>query len=306
VKASIISVTHNSADVIGELAGSVPVDAELVIVDNASQDQPGRAARAAGRPVTVVELPTNGGFGRGCNVGAGVAQGDVLIFTNPDCRLGPGAVAAFVTAVSDQPHNIYGPAFCNEAGGEWHNLRRRSTLAQELAEHLPAAKRWLPARLRRDLAPGHPAYRQRGDVDYLQGACLAIDRSLFLGVGGFDEDYFLYSEEETLCDAVRVAGGRCIYLADVRVTHVGATSTDAVSEFALRHLYRSKAIFYRKRHGEAVGLLCCIGLAGAILTRCGVVGLTRRLGHRTDRPSVDHYNLLVGLLSGATYKLGRL
>jgi N-acetylglucosaminyl-diphospho-decaprenol L-rhamnosyltransferase len=304
VNASVISVAHNSANVIGALAASVPDEAELVIVDNASRDDPGAAASAAGRLLTLVELPTNGGFGRGCNVGAGVARGEVLIFANPDCRLSVDSVNALTSAVTDDPRNIYGPALVNHDGEDRHNLRRRSTLGQELCEHLPAAKRWVPERLRRDLPPGHPAYQRRGDVDYLQGACLAIARSRFLDIGGFDEDYFLYSEEETLCEAVRATGGTCIYLPDVKVMHAGATSTAAVSQFAVRHLYRSKAIFYRKRHGETIGLACCAALAGAVLAR-GVM-LATALRRRAGRPALDTGNLLAGLFEGATYKLGRL
>ena len=305
MRTSVISVTHNSAAEIVPLAASVPPDAELVIVDNASSDHPAAAVAGCGREVTFAELPSNGGFGRGCNVGAGIATGDVLVFLNPDCRLSDATLVELSACVEDDRANIYGPALVHEDGSAWHNLRRRSTLAQDVVEQLPSARRWAPWRLRRDLPPEDPAYGRRGEVDYLQGACLAIDRRLFLQIGGFDEDFFLYSEEETLCEAVQRHGGRCVYLADAPVIHVGATSTDGVREFALRHLYRSRAIFYRKRHGELRGLLSCVVLAAAVALNGAILGLRPGSADR-PAPSPRAGLRLDGLVEGMLHRLGRL
>ncbi|MGO9954521.1 MAG: glycosyltransferase family 2 protein, partial [Solirubrobacteraceae bacterium] len=201
---------------------------------------------------------------------------------------------------------IFGPALLHEDGSVRQNLRRRSVPWHEILELLPASRRWVPRGLRRDLAASDPRYRDGGEVDYLQGACLAIDRERFLAIGGFDEDFFLYSEEEALCEAVIGAGGRCVYMPAVEVAHVGATSTVAVRRFALRHSYRSKAILYRKRYGELQGQLFVLAIALAAILNRMLYPLAVAGGASAARLPRTQGDTLRGLLDGASHRIGRL
>jgi N-acetylglucosaminyl-diphospho-decaprenol L-rhamnosyltransferase len=302
--ASVITVTHNSGDVVAGMLRSLPPDVEAIVVDNASTDGSPEIAQAARPDTVVVRLPNNQGFGHGCNVGAGVASGDVLIFLNPDGRTIADALAVLSARVSGNPRSVFGPAFLREDGSPRHDVRRRSQPYHEALELLPSAKRWLPQRLRRDLPDGDRRYTTGGEVDYLQGACLAIDRELFHELGGFDEDFFLYSEEETLCNAVRAGGGQCIYLPDAVIEHVGGTSTARVSQFAVHHFYRSRAIFYRKRYGMVGGLTAgaVIGL-GLLVNRC-LSPLVRRYGSGASQLEA-HSAAFSGLARGVTANLRR-
>ena len=277
--ASVITVTYNSGDDVAGMLQSLPPEVEAIVVDNASSDRSAEIARAARPGTVVVTLPNNGGFGHGCNVGAGVASGDVLIFLNPDGRVVDDALTVLEAHVEAERRSIFGPAFTQQDGSPRHNVRRRSQPYHEAVELLPASKRWLRWQLRRSLPMTDVRYSTTGEVAYLQGACLAIDRQLFHRIGGFDEDFFLYSEEETLCDAVRAAGGRCVYLPDAVIQHIGGTSTARVSDFATHHFYRSRAIFYRKRYGNAGGLAAAalIGL-GLVINAC-LHPIVKRYGH---------------------------
>jgi hypothetical protein len=303
---SIVTVTHNSSDVIGDMLRSLPAEVEVVLVDNASSDDVAATARAVRPDTVVIELTTNIGFGGGCNVGARRATGDVVIFLNPDCRPQPGAIEALSARASEDPTSIFGPALLDADGTLRSNLRRASRPYHEILEGLPSAARWVPIRWRRDLPADDPRYRDGGQVDYLQGACLAIARERFLLVGGFDEDFFLYSEEETLCLAVRARGGSCVYVPEVAVSHTEGTSTTAVRAFALRHLFRSRAIFFRKRYGELRGLLAIIAIASvmAVSWMLHPVAVALRM-HASQRPQVERY-ALAGLFEGAIHRFGRL
>jgi hypothetical protein len=306
MKLSVVTVTHNSREHIVEMLASIDSGVEVVVVDNASTD--GTPATVAGSraDVVLVDLPTNGGFGRGCNIGAGVASGEILVFLNPDCRPAPGALLLLAERVAAEPGSIFGPALLHDDGSDRYNLRRASRPHHEILELMPSAKRWVPWRWRRDLPPDDARYVAGGAVDYLQGACLAVARDCFMAVRGFDEDYFLYSEEETLCQAIIAAGGECVYAPDAIVAHVGGTSTEAVSRFAVRHLYRSRAIFYRKQYGELRGHLSALAICAAALYSWlfHLVASPREMG--ASRMPQARSDLLCGLIQGMLFRVGRI
>jgi N-acetylglucosaminyl-diphospho-decaprenol L-rhamnosyltransferase len=299
---SVVTVLYNSGDVAGAMASSIPRTVELVVVDNASSDGGADAARSMRADAVIVALPTNGGFGHGCNAGARAASGDVLVFLNPDCRPDPGALEILAERASREPSAIFGPALLTPAGRLRYNARKRSVPGHDALEWLPFAARWVPRAWRRDLPPGDPRYVRGGEVDYLQGACLAITRRRFLALGGFDEDYFLYSEEEALCEAVRRAGGECVYVAEAQVRHAGAASTGKVTRRAARHAARSQAILYRKRYGEAGGLAAIAMIASVVLLNLAGWPLARAVGLGQTRTPAVHLDTLVGLAEGATFR----
>jgi N-acetylglucosaminyl-diphospho-decaprenol L-rhamnosyltransferase len=306
VNASVVTVIHNSADVLADMIGAVPAQLELVVVDNASKDGGANIARGLRGDVKVVEMGGNRGFGAGCNAGARNARGEVLVFLNPDCRPAPGSLELLVAHALADPQSIFGPAMLHADGTLRHNLRRRSEPIHEVLERLPSAARWIPVRLRRDLPPDDPRYREGGNVDYLQGACLALTRACFVAAGGFDEDFFLYSEEESLCDAVCANGGRCIYLPEARVDHAGSTTTEKVPTFAIRHAFRSRAVFYRKRYGEVKGQLSIASIAASVCLSWLLTPLALLLRTRASKLPRIQPHALRGLGSGAVYRFGRL
>ena len=302
--ASVITVTHNSGDVVAGMLRSLPPGVEAIVVDNASSDGSAQIARDARAGTIVVELPNNLGFGHGCNVGAGVASGEVLIFLNPDGRVRDDAVEVLAAHAAHDPGSVFGPAFLHEDGSPRHDVRRRSYPYHEALELLPSAKRWMPARLRRDLPETDGRYTAGGEVDYLQGACLVVGSELFRRIGGFDEDFFLYSEEETLCDAVRAGGGSCIYVPGAVIEHVGGTSTGRVSDFAVHHFYRSRVIFYRKRYGWLGGLLSALCIGSCLLLNLALSPVVTR--HGGGGPYLTaHAAALRGLASGSVAQLTR-
>jgi N-acetylglucosaminyl-diphospho-decaprenol L-rhamnosyltransferase len=296
---SVVSVLFNSGRVVGEMARAVPADAELVVVDNASCDDGIAVVRSVRPDALVLRASRNGGFARASNAGARAASGEVLVFLNPDAQPEPGALELLADRVRAEPRSIFGPALLAPDGRVRHNLRRRSHPMHEALDWLPAADRWVPQAWWRNLPPGDPRYVRGGEAEYLQGACLAVARRRFEEIGGFDEDFFLYSEEETLCVAVRRAGGRCVYVAEARLTHAGATSTSQVLRTAQRHFGRSRAIFYRKRYGPAGGLAASALIAAAVLVNLATRPLARALGRAKDGARRGHLDMLAGLGRGS-------
>src|SRR5688500_3912064 len=95
-RVTVVIVTYKSATTVGDCLRSVPAaagdgSARVVVVDNASGDGTVEAAYAAaarlatsGMTVTVVERDANGGFAVAANEGLRRADGDYVLFLNPD------------------------------------------------------------------------------------------------------------------------------------------------------------------------------------------------------------------------------
>jgi N-acetylglucosaminyl-diphospho-decaprenol L-rhamnosyltransferase len=95
-------------------------------------------------------------------------------------------------------------------------------------------------------AAGSSHYRRRDapvDAAWVSGAACLVSRRAFDAVGGFDEGFFLYKEEEDLFLRMRRAGGRVLYLPSVRVRHDESAVAsrdehmpDSTARFAHKHI----------------------------------------------------------------------
>ncbi|MDP4002492.1 glycosyltransferase family 2 protein [Methylobacterium sp. NEAU K] len=197
-----IVVAHDSADVLpaclAALAGQhVPV----IVVDNASRDDSVAVAEAAG--AQVIRGARNEGYGRANNRGVRAADSaDHVLIVNPDVTLRPGAVDALLAASRAWPDaGLLAPRLV-EADGRFF-YQPRSLLAPYLAN--PGGRLALP----------------EGDAcaPFLSGACLMVERALFLALGGFDENIFLFYEDDDLCRRVADAGRALIHVHGAEALH---------------------------------------------------------------------------------------
>ena len=78
----------------------------------------------------------------------------------------------------------------------------------------------------------------------MSGAVMLISRDAFDGVGGFDEQFFLYKEDEDLCLRLRQADRQVLYEPAVSVRHLGSVVAQRPEELA-----RSERYFIEKNLG---------------------------------------------------------
>jgi GT2 family glycosyltransferase len=208
VSLSVIVVTYRTGEELAPLLDGLAAQREpsdqVIVVDNASGD--GTAALAGRHHAVdaVVETGANLGFAAGCNAGAAVANGDVLLFLNPDAIPEPGALAALRSGppgwdawmgIVMLPDGLR----VNTAGGELNFLGLAwAGRFGDSVEHLPV---------------------DPFEVPFLSGACLAIRRRAWDELGGFPEEYFMYHEDVELSLRLRLAGARFGALPAARVRH---------------------------------------------------------------------------------------
>jgi N-acetylglucosaminyl-diphospho-decaprenol L-rhamnosyltransferase len=237
---SIVVVTHRSGHALPGLLASLEPDAHrrLRVVDNASTDDTRALLAEAGIPTLALE--TNRGFAHAANLGAHAAGERWLCFVNPDARVPPKLFEAGLRAVSARIGGCAVPRL-REPGRTIEGRQPGYTRWKLVCDMLETSwSRRLAAALRR--LPGHDDPRWH----WPHGGCFFVERETFLGLGGFDERFFLYMEDVDFGRRLERAGGR-VDAIDETVDHQSAGSS-AVSEARHRALLEAGRIRYAEIH----------------------------------------------------------
>lgn len=243
---------------------------EIVIVDNGNAPAEAAAldafAAADGR-VRLLRGQGNVGFASGCNLGAGAAQSEVLVFANPDVVFEPDAVTRLcaVLAAAPPPALVGGDLRDAQGRPERGSRRERLTLwrAFVAGSGLARLERLAPAfrdfNRHNDPLPEKPAR-----VSAVSGALMAMRRVDFETLGGFDAGYFLHVEDLDLCRRAEEAGWPVLFAPGPHGLHVRSTSAVDARTLA-RHKAAGLARYFRK---FARGPLerAAAQLAGGVLT----------------------------------------
>lgn len=270
-RVTAVIVTFRSAATIADCIGSLAPAAvgctlRAVVIDNASDDGSVAAARAAaagaGVPIDLVEWPTNRGFAAASNHGLARADGEMVLFLNPDTVLPPGAVDALVATLAGRPDTgLVSPALINPDGSAQAMVEDDITLGRALRGMVRLGR---PVRPR----PAPPAGGGPVAVDWVHAACVLLPVPLARRLGGFDERFFFGGEDMDLCRRVREAGFDVVVVPETRVTHVGGASLAAGGTDAPPLRVKATATAFAVRYGRwaayvfAVAATAVYGLSG--------------------------------------------
>jgi hypothetical protein len=120
------------------------------------------------------------------------------------------------------------------------------------------------------------------EVDWVVGACLLVRGEVLDRVGGFDEGFFMYSEELDLCRRIRAAGWTVAFLPQALVVHHEGKSSEQVVPVRHIRFQTSKVRYFRKYHGRLVsGLLRCF-LLGTYVYQVAEESLKWLVGHKRE------------------------
>ncbi|HEX4902858.1 MAG TPA: glycosyltransferase [Acidimicrobiales bacterium] len=167
---------------------------EVVVVDDGSRD-PAAVEDAVGERARVrVVLAGGAGPAAARNLGAALAHGDVVCFTDDDCRPGPGWVSALTGAISGGAVAVAGPTRNGRPDDVW------AAASQLVTNHLADTSR-------------------RVDAPFAPTSNLAVRRDVFDGLR-FDESFPLAAgEDREWCDRLAAAGHRLAWAEAAWVDH---------------------------------------------------------------------------------------
>ncbi len=210
---------------------------EIIIADDCSGDETLLASLAFAGGVRIVRNTTNLGFVRTCNAGAALARGKYLFFLNNDTLVKEGWLDELVETFEQVPNIgiagsklLFADGKLQEAGG--------------IIWRLGDGWNWGRGR-----DPNEPAFSFLRDADWVSGAALMIERTLFEELHGFDEYYApAYYEDTDLAFRVRALGKRVVVQPASEIVHLEGISagTDTGGTGMKRFQVVNHAKFYRR------------------------------------------------------------
>lgn len=252
---------------------------EVVVVDNGSEDGSARALQVADREAQVVCAGRNLGYGAGVNLGLEAGTSRLVLVGNPDIVVRPGAVATLATALGADPGlGLVGPRLEEPDGSLYPSARTFPDLVDAIGHGfvglVAPGNRWSRRYKMADWDHG-----SRREVDWVSGACFMARRSVLDGLGGFDEAYFMYSEDVDLCWRARRAGWRVAYEPGATVTHVQGVSAGRRPYRMILHHHRSLLRFAgRTTTGRRRALLPVVGAGLGVRAVLASIAQRRRSG----------------------------
>lgn len=232
---TVLFVTYNSAGVIGAALDSVPQGVDIRVVDNASEDTTLQVCRDRG--IEPIRLDENIGYGAAANLGIRGTESDYVFLLNPDIVLDADCLDILTAAAETHTGiGLFGPSQFRDAGGVKidHDKPVSLLVPQErtgtmLAENVQ-------------------------EVDFLLGSAYLIRRTAFDAVGGFDENIFLFYEDDDFCRRLRDAGWARALVTDAGCHHAVGLSTPVTPEIVYAknwHIGWSEC-YARRKHGLPV------------------------------------------------------
>ncbi len=251
---SIIIVNYNSWQVLSNLLQSlisqtidpaVIKSLQVVIVDNQSSQAKPDFTRLDARlkkhklNVEWIYNDRNVGFAGGCNLGAAQANGDLLLFCNPDIEIPEHGLNDLIKTYDSEAVDLLAPMQVNNQGQ-----------TQNICGRFPSLSRYIPllgGLFKQAKNTSHDEALVK--CDWISGAVILMRNQDFKQLGGWDEDFFMFMEDVDLCRRA-VLNGLTVGMTN-RTTwlhHHGVSSKHRLSDrvrsksagLAAKHIYIKK------------------------------------------------------------------
>jgi GT2 family glycosyltransferase len=230
--------------------GTGPLEAEVLVVDNASTDRSAEMVADEFGWVRLIRSPRNGGFAFGNNQALRRVRGDAILLLNPDTLMPAGGIAALRYKLQEHPEaGIIGPKLLRPDGSMHLACRRsfptpgvsfyRFSGLSRLFARSPRFGRYNLTYIDPDLAI---------EVDAVCGACMLVRREVVERVGLLDERFFMYGEDLDWCLRTRQAGWTVRYEPSISVQHQHGAASRQRALRANVYFFRAMDLFYRKHY----------------------------------------------------------
>ncbi|MBC9928786.1 glycosyltransferase family 2 protein [Chitinophaga qingshengii] len=238
---SIITVNYNNSAVTRDLLLSLQKisypNMEVIVVDNASVENPATFFEAAYPGVQVICSPVNKGFAGGNNLGVKAARGQYLFLVNNDTEFTEGLIEGLLEIFDQYPDaGVVSPKF--------HYYFHKGTLeyAGYHAVDIFTGRNSMIGCKEED----HGQYDRVSETNYAHGGAMMISREALEKVGLMPELYFLYYEEFDWCEQFKRQGYKIYYQYKSLIYHKESMTTGKNSPLKTYYITRNRLLFMRR------------------------------------------------------------
>ncbi len=209
---------------------------EVVVVNNDPDNLNLTENEKLTLPLTVINNPSNSGFGAGSNLGARKARGKFLFFLNPDTELVDDSLTKMLSFLrNNRKRGIVGAKIIEasrKAPQPWTSGKKTSVL--NILFRNTFNKPWNK--------------KQPVSVDWVSGTALLIRKKLFHQLDGFDENFWMYFEDQDLCLRAKQKNKEVFFFPHCQVLHRNGKSWKN-NKNKKNSYYQSQKYFFQKHHG---------------------------------------------------------
>jgi N-acetylglucosaminyl-diphospho-decaprenol L-rhamnosyltransferase len=256
------------------------VEAEILVLDNASEDGSADTVRAwiaAGSPLaaatSLIALERRSGKAENDSQLLAEARGEHCLLLNEDSELQAGAVDALLAALDADP----------DAAAAGAQLLAPDGTPQPCAWRLPSLGTALAGALfLHRIITVQGSASEISEVGWAQSAAMLVRRQAAEAVGYLDADFFVYSDETDFCKRLRDGGWRVLHVPAARAVHHEQLASDLAGERRrIVEFHRGRDRYMRKHHGPLAAALARPLAAWPYLLRALVAAV--RSGHDPRR-----------------------
>jgi GT2 family glycosyltransferase len=260
VDLSVAIVSYNVREFLAECLSSVeasghPLRMEVIVVDNASHDGSAEMVCERFPQVTLIRNSENLGFARATNQALHRSRGRYLLLLNPDSIVVGDSLPRMVDFMGAHPE--CGAATCRtwlDRDREWSvsNFEMADPWREILLFTRLVGRAVTPRnRLERHWRRRWEVWRAREpcEVECIKGNFFLVSRTVFTQVGGLDERFFLYYEDDDWSRRIRQAGWKLYYHPGVGVVHHISQSSKGIRDLLRVFGVQSQRHYLTKQFG---------------------------------------------------------
>ena len=223
------------------------IEGEIIVIDNNSSDDSCTMMKQRFPKVKLIQNKENVGFPKGNNIGVAQAQGEYICILNPDTVVAEDTFTKVLAFAKRQKNiGIVGCKLIDGAGNFLPESKRGVPTPWVAFTKISGLYKLFPkSKIFGEYYAGHLNENQTGKVAILVGAFMVMKRDLYLEVGGFDEDCFMYSDDIDLSYQILKKGKSNYYFDESAVIHYKGEST-IKDETYLKRFQEAMQFFYKK------------------------------------------------------------
>jgi N-acetylglucosaminyl-diphospho-decaprenol L-rhamnosyltransferase len=223
---------------------------DTIVVDHGSTDGTLELVRERFPRMRLVEQE-NRGLGAGWNRGLQETSAPFALVLNSDAWLVDQAGERLLAFAEDHARaGFVAPRLLNTDGTLQPSVRAFPTPWRLATEYLFLRKLAPRSKALNAFYGAGFAHDEAREIDFAKAAAFLLRRAAFDEVGGFDEEFFLFSEETDWCYRARLKGWDSFFYPGAEVVHVGGASWRRESATLYREQVRGHLRFLAKHEGQ--------------------------------------------------------